>query len=422
MRKFRPLWQKKISLHQALISNFSHLTVLQLVNILTPLIVLPFLIRKLGSETYGLLAFSQAIVGYLVILINFGFDITATQKISVHRTHPEKVSEIVSSVFIIKGLLLVLSFLILAVVIQIIPQAREHQLLFYLTSWMGFNELVLPIWYFQGIEQMRYITHFSVLSRLSFMLLLFFFISGPEDYLLVPVLSGVGILLGGIYLVYVLFFKHNLNLVWPGMKKLKSHLKDSLPVFFSNVSTRLYISTNKVLIGAFVGYTETAYYDLAEKIVQAAKTPQKMLGQVLFPKLSNDKNIAFVRRLFTFAFLLNVALTVAIAFFSEPIAILMGGYPMRDAATVLSILIWSVPFVTLSNFYGLQVLVSLGHTKTFSRNIVVSGFAYFVMVGAVWIFYGFSLLNLTVVTTATELLIAVLMFYSCRKASLINNN
>jgi polysaccharide transporter, PST family len=88
----------RITRHKAIVSNFLSLGVLQVANYAFPLITLPYIVRIVGIGNYGLLAFAAAIVAYFQILTNYGFSLSATRSVSVHREDRERLTAIFSSV------------------------------------------------------------------------------------------------------------------------------------------------------------------------------------------------------------------------------------------------------------------------------------------------------------------------------------
>lgn len=422
MKKKISKLKEKVVQYKTLIQNFSYLSALQIFGMLIPLITYPYLIRVLGKETYGLVVFAQAIIGYLVILVGFGFNISATKEVSIHRDNKEKLSEIVSSVLLIKGGLFLISMVILLTLIFIIPQAQEYKALFFLTMWMCLYDVIFPMWYFQGIEQMKYITYITLFSRLTFVALIFVFIHSPVDYMYIPIINGIGALLAGITSLYIIFARHKVKFGLQSYQNLRFYFIDSIPIFISNVSASLYVVTNKVIVGAFLGMGEVAYYDLGEKITSILKIPQSILSQALFPKISKEKNISFIKQIFKVSIIINTVLFIFVLLFSKQIVVLLGGQQMLNAVIVVNILAFSVPIIAMSNIFGIQLLIPFGYKKTFSKIIVLSGVFYLVQALTIWLTIGFSLINISIITVTTEIIVTSTMYYYCKKYKLWKKN
>ena len=422
MNKKINLQIKKISVkvgnNKILIQNFSYLSALRIFSLLLPLVTYPYLIRVLGKETYGLVVFAQAIVGYLLIFVSFGFNISATKEVSVHRNNPDKLSEIVSSILILKGMLFIVAFIILYTLFYFIPQVKGKEPLFILTMWVCLYDVIFPIWYFQGIEQMKYITYITLVSRLIFLILIFILIHSAADYLMFPIINGIGAVIAGIISLYIVFYQRHIKFKTPSMENLKYYFKGSLPIFISNVSGQLYVNTNKVIVGAFLGMTDVAYYDLGQKLTSVLQIPQRILSQALFPKISKEKNLGFIKKVFKFSTLLNVALYFFIFLFAKPIVVLLGGHQMINAIPVVHILTLTVPIIGMSYIFGILLLIPFGYEKDFSRVIVFAGLIYLVQALFIWAFIGFSIINVSIITLTTEMFVTVFIFYFCKKHKL----
>lgn len=411
---------KKIVLgNKTLFSNLSYLSILQVFSILIPLITYPYLIRVLGAEKYGLVVFAQAVVAYFLILVSFGFNLSATKLVSVHRDNKEKINEIFCSVVIIKACLFIFSMIALGLILYFIPQARNEYLLFYLSAYVCIYDVFFPIWYFQGKENIRFTALTNITVRLIFVALIFVFVKSKSDYLYVPIINGIGSMLAILISFYVLFVKDKIVLYIPNFKIIKYYFLDSIPFFISNVSIQLYVNTNKVIVGTFLGMTDVAYYDLAEKILNILKMPITIIGQVVYPKVSREKNLLFIKRVFNNSVALNLAIVVFIFLLAKIPVLLLGGVHMLDAVNVLRILVFTVPIIAMSNIYGIQLLIPFGYQKAFTRIIVESGIVYIFLFLLLLFLKFVNLYSVAAITVLTEVYVTTSMYLICKKKNIL---
>ena len=407
-----------ITKNRVIISNFSYLSVLQVLNLLVPLLVYPYLIKVLGSEIFGVVIFAQAIMSYFVILVSFGFNISGAKSISIHRDDNKELSSVFSSIFFIKLALFVFSIFVLIILSFYIPHIRDYKILFFLTFWMCLYDIMFPIWYFQGIEKMKYITYITLVMRVIFLILIFLLVKEPSDYLKVPIINGIGSIIAGSIAIYIIVYKHKIKLFIPSYDVLKNQIKDSFSIFVSNISIQLYVATNKVIVGSFLGMTSVAYYDLAEKILTVLRIPQMILSQTVFPKISKEKNIFFIKKIFKISIIINSLLCVG-AFVLAPYMVeIIGGDSLIGAIFVLRILLITIPVIGMSNIFGIQVLIPFGFHKDFSKGIVYSGIFYFLSILTIWFFFSFTIGNIAYTTVVTEIFVTVFLFYLCKKNKL----
>lgn len=404
--------------YRVLIQNFSYLSSLQVIALLIPVITYPYLIRVLGSETYGLVLYAQAVVSYLTILVSFGFNVSATKEIAVNRHNNGKISEIVSAVLIVKGFLTLVSFAILLVLIVIFPTFNDHKLLYLLTFSVCINDLLFPVWYFQGMERMKHITYGTVLSKLSFPILMFFLINKQEDYLFVPVLTGIGALLGSGYALYFIFIKDQVRFKFQPLANLLYYTKDSFLFFTTSVSITVYSNATRIIIGSSLSLTDLSYYDLADKVVSLAKLPFTIIGQTVLPRIAYDKNKIFIRRLSQTIFILSIAAFLITLLLSKQLVLILAGPGMIASVVFLNILaIGLLP--AMYKYIGLQVLATWGYVAYFFRISLVMLLTFTLIMIILAVTRQLNLYTITTANVAVELAGAIYYYYIIKKQTIL---
>ncbi len=399
-----------------LISNFGYLSTLQIFNILIPLMVYPYLLSVLGTKLWGKIVFAQTIIFYFSLVIRFGFDMYATREVSINRNDKEQLSQIVSSVFYVKILLLLFSFLVLFLLLYVIPDFWLDRYLFIFSFLLCVSDVLFPVWYFQGIEKMRYITFINLFSKLVFAVLIFVLVREKSDYLYVPLLNGIGAFGGGVIALYIVVKRHFVKFVFVEISYILNICKDSFYFFITNVCVASRNKLNTIILGAFIGLNEVAYYDLAMKLISVAKMPFMIISRVLYPYLSKNFNREKFYKIVALFFVFGVFAYIVLFLFANFAVTFLGGEKMLPTVPIVHILGIELILAAVSSSMGI-VLASQGYGRKFMYADVL---AFIVYVFAILVLALLS--NVTIYTISVVLLIATFITIVYKYKTLLKEN
>jgi len=370
----KAMWRR----NERILSNFFSLSVLQFASYLVPVITLPYLVRVLGPSRYGLVELARAVSMYFVILTDYGFNLSATQAISVHRDDPRKVSEIFSAVMVLKLALAVFSLVILAGIVLGIPKLRMEWPVYFMAFGAVVGQCLFPIWLFQGLERMKYIAVLTVAAKLLVAVCIFLFIRHSDHYLYVPGLQSAGFLLMGLAGLVMALRDFPIRFQIPSLAVLKRELTSGWHLFLSRMATTLYTTSNTVILGLFTTNTFVAYYAAGEKIVRAIQGLQVPLSQAIFPhigKLASESKataLAFAAKVGKLVSVVTLILSVGLFVGAPQITRIILGEQFVASVAVVRILSFLPFIVGLSNILGVQIMVNFGLKRALTRILGVA--------------------------------------------------
>jgi len=405
------------------LSNIFSLGALQAANYLFPLITAPYLIRVLGPEFYGLVAFSTATITYFALLTDYGFNLSATRQVALIRDDPVKRNTLFSSVMIVKALLACISFALLIILLSSIDKFGEHKLLYYVSFSLVIGQTLFPMWFFQGMETMKYITYVNVASKAIFTVAVFIFVQQPSDYLLVPLLTGLGSIVGAIWSLWFIKKHFSIEFSWQPVSSLHEQIKEGRHVFLSSVVMNLYTTSITFILGLFTNNTVVGYFAAADKVILAAKGLFTPVIQALYPmlskKLRENQPLAMqqIKKISWGIGVYTLLASLAIWLMAEPIVNLLFGEGYQASRPILAIMA-PLPFlIALSNIFGLLIMLNTGHKKAFTSILVASS-----IVGLILCFIlipPYLALGAAAVMLAVEALVTINMFIYLRYKKLL---
>src|SRR5690606_12829054 len=149
-----------------ILNNFGYLSIIQLFNLLFPLILYPYLIRVVGKESYGAVLFAQSIAVYFSLFINYGFNIYGTNEVSKYLLSRTRLSITIGKIFSVQIVFYLLNILIILLIFYT-SNWIENVFLYLFATYLCLNEIAVPVWYFQGKEEMKYIAICSFFSKVT---------------------------------------------------------------------------------------------------------------------------------------------------------------------------------------------------------------------------------------------------------------
>jgi PST family polysaccharide transporter len=352
-----------------LLSNFIHLFSLQGLTFILPLITMPYLFRVLGAEKFGLVAFSLATITFFKVLVDYGFHLTATREISINRNNKEKLIEIFSRTLIVKFILLIISFIILNVFILLIDKFSENWLLFYISFLFVFGHTVFPIWFFQGIEEMKYISYLNIISKLLFTVGVFLFISSSSDYLIYPLLNGLSILFVGTYAIFLINKKYNIKLRRQPFFEIKKTFKNGWNVFLAEFAPNMYSNFTTFFLAFIVSMESVGYYSLANKVIDISSSIMYIIRNVTFPYL--NKNFDKFKKITLITIVVGFIFTIIIFSFSHIIIPFVFGEKASNILNLIYILAITPFLFAFTLSFGSNYLLILKKDKKY-RKIVLT--------------------------------------------------
>lgn len=368
--------------HKSVVESFFSLSALNGIVFLFPLIALPYVLRVVGPAHYGVYGFVYILVQYVLTLNNYGFDFSATREIAQHRHDLAHVNRVYNAVLACRLLLFLgASALFFALSFVLLPSSTQ--------KWMflGGLSLVLgntftAVWLFQGMEKMRYLTVVNLLGKTLFLLLVFVVIRKPEHYVFLPLLDGLGYVVGGVASLCIARFQFGLRLALPSWGDIRRQFVSGAAIFGSTVCMTLYRQSNIFILRFFVGDAALGLYTAAEKIIKGFQSLISPISQALFPHLGhrfaeNDtaQNLHTLRRVSKMLFFPLLAAALAVGVFADFWAELLGGSDFASLQNLLRIMSPVLFFGGMNYVLGIVGLVNLDRAKDFFYGVSAAGVA-----------------------------------------------
>jgi PST family polysaccharide transporter len=359
--------------------NFANFGLFQIINYIIPLVTIPFIVRIIGPEKFGVISIAYALTYYLWIIVDYGYNISGVQLISQNQDNTRICSQIVKNIFIIQIVLNLFCVIVLLLVINLYEPFSWYKNVFIYYFLVIPAHILLASWFYTGLEQVKYISLLSFISRIIYVILIFSIIRSEQDFILIPIFYSGSMLIGGIISLNIIVRKFKLNFGKTVPINIFSFLKRDRQIYISNIFMNLYRNSNILILSVFVNEASVGIYSAGEKIIRAIQTTFSPITQAFYPyisritvtsKFQSQKVIKYI--LITISVLAG-CIAMIIFLFSDFINHLAFGKNFQATARIMQIASPVIFFGVVNYIIGIIFMTNYSLKKEFSYSVITVG-------------------------------------------------
>ena len=345
--------------------------ILNLINtgtqMLFPLITFPYVCRVIEADGIGQINFFQSIISYISLFTCLGIPMYAIREIARNRSDVVQMNRTAMEILLLHSMLTLVGYAIVAILCLTVPQIQVNIPLFLILSLTIFFTAIGCEWFYQGIEDFKYITIRGLIIKTVSVVLLFIFVKSKTDLLYYGCYTVFGVLGGNIFNFFRLRkYFHRENIIFSELH-IKRHVKPVLKVFSFSVVTSIYLQLNTVLLGFLKNALAVGYFAAATKVMQMLLTMSACLGSVMMPRASHliaenkeDEFNRLIQKSYDFTLAIALPMTIGLIFCAPSLITALCGVKFEHSILPSQIIAPIILMVAISNVFGIQVLFPKG--------------------------------------------------------------
>lgn len=345
-------------------------------NLVFPLVTFPYVTRIMGPDSLGLFNYVTAIAGYFTLFASLGFPIYGIREVAQSKDNPEKLQIATNAIFTANTIACLIVYAAYFATSFFLAHSASD---FWLYFVLGLSVLMSCIsfdWFYQGIEDFKFITIRSIVIKILSIVCLFIFVKSQQDILPYAILTIAGTC--GNNILNLIRLRKYVKLSFT-LKDCWKHTKGASVLFLGTIAVSLYSNLNSVMVGALGTMAAVAYFTTGNKLVQMLMTVLGAITSTIIPRMAyligkgdEDEAVALQKKTLNLLLYVSVPMVLSIIALAHPLILLFGGQEFLPAVPVMQILSSLLLIITLSGFLGNQILIPM-HKEKYGNYCVGAG-------------------------------------------------
>ncbi|MCY6338265.1 hypothetical protein OXV67_05360 [Bacteroides fragilis] len=362
------------------------------------IIVIPYLILKIGEVEYGRIVLAQSIVYLGVAFVNYGLDFLILKKVPLYM-YFQKMRPI--SIFMYRIILLRFGIFLLYLVVYYILQcvfgfSSELNLYFSILSLICLAEVFSVSHFLVVFQNVKILPWVSAFRFLFLFLFTYIFVRKENDAYRYICFYSISYLFSNLVVLFYTVLKYKLHYFKrPSIGLLKNIFKSS-PFFISKLNLILSDKLYNILCATFVSLSAAALLDISFKVLSIIIIPVQILSVVILGRFFMRTSQEVIKRVLSFILFFSLFLFIILFIAKRYILTYYSFSLVSDVLWSFSLVLFSSLFANLSVFIGDNIMVSNSLEKQLIKSSIYSSLFVFPLLIITLCFVDNSLFALSV--------------------------
>lgn len=262
--------------------NLFYNIIYQLLIVLLPMIVSPYISRVLGATQIGQYSYSNTIVNYFVLFAMLGINNYGNRQIAMSKYDQYELRTSFWNIYFVQ--LFMSAVCVLGYIVYLMSSLCINLGLALAQSLTLLSAVLDVNWLFFGLEKFKLTVSRNMVIKITSTVLIFLFVKNQDDVIIYAVIQCGALLLSNLY-IWIIALKE-VPFIKPNLQDMIFHLKPIMIYFIPVIAVSLYKYMDKIMIQLLSNSDELGYYDNCEKLIVIVSGLVNALGTVMLPRTS----------------------------------------------------------------------------------------------------------------------------------------
>jgi O-antigen/teichoic acid export membrane protein len=343
----------------------------QFFNLVTPLLLIPYIVLVCGEENFGKISVAISISFFLIVFIDYGSELIGVRDISINRNDVKKRDEIYLTNLCARFFVLLFVIAISLLAIFCIPFLKQEATLYSLTLLVVIGQYFNQSWFLQAVDNMVWISLSNIISKLIYLIGVLLLVTKPQDYIYVNFYFGLGTLISSSIFTILIFKKYKIHFKLVSLQSVKQFLVNDFKILSSQIFGAVQLYSPVILVSIVGGNFVAGQYRIVEQIIVTFKTYIFLFFNFTYPRVCYDlaeKKLSIAKKNWSVINAANVLFVIflmtVLFIYAEKIIVYFNGSDVLYLSSLLRVAIF-IPITLAISIALKQLILAFDYQKKY---------------------------------------------------------